>query len=54
MDIFTTIIFWGTGISFDSLTQNPNAKYLGAVIGLSVACVIKHFLGKKFVFRSKV
>ena len=48
--IFTTIIFWGTEIAFDSLSQDPNAKYLGAFIGLSIGYVIKYFLDKKFVF----
>ena len=50
MGIFTTIIFWGTEIAFDALSQNPNAKYLGAVIGLSIGYIIKYFLDKKFVF----
>ena len=48
--IFTSIIFWGTEIVFDSLFQNPNAKYLGAVIGLSIGYFIKYFLDKKYVF----
>lgn len=50
MGVFTTIIFWGTEIAFDALSQNPNAKYLGAVIGLSIGYIIKYFLDKKFVF----
>lgn len=50
MGVFTTIIFWGTEIAFDTFSQNPNAKYLGAVIGLSIGYVIKYFLDKKFVF----
>jgi len=53
MGVFTTIIFWGTEIAFDSLSQNPNAKYIGAVIGLSIGYVIKYFLDKKFVFIHK-
>ncbi len=53
MGVFTTIIFWGTEITFDSLSQDPNAKYLGAVIGLSIGYVIKYFLDKKFVFIHK-
>ncbi len=53
MGIFTTIIFWGTEIAFNSLFQNPNAKYLGAVIGLSIGYVIKYFLDKKYVFIHK-
>jgi len=50
MGVFTTIIFWGTEITFDAMFQAPNAKYLGAVIGLSIGYVIKYFLDKKFVF----
>ena len=50
MGIFTTIIFWGTEIAFDTLSQNSNAKYLGAVIGLSMGYIIKYFLDKKYVF----
>ncbi len=50
MGVFTTIIFWGTEIAFDTLYNDPNAKYLGAVIGLSIGYVIKYFLDKKFVF----
>jgi putative flippase GtrA len=53
MGVFTTIIFWGTEIAFDHLSQDPNAKYLGAVIGLSIGYIIKYFLDKKFVFIHK-
>jgi len=53
MGVFTTIIFWGTEIAFDTLSQNPNAKYLGAIIGLSIGYVIKYLLDKKYVFIHK-
>lgn len=53
MGVFTTIIFWGTEIAFDALFQDSNAKYVGAVIGLSIGYVIKYFLDKKFVFIHK-
>ncbi len=53
MGVFTTIIFWGMEIAFDHLSQDPNAKYLGAIIGLSIGYVIKYFLDKKFVFIHK-
>ena len=53
MGVFTTIIFWGTEIAFHTLSQNPNAKYIGAVIGLSIGYVTKYFLDKKFVFIHK-
>ena len=50
MGVFTTIIFWGVEIAFDTLSQDPNAKYLGAFIGLSIGYIIKYFLDKKYVF----
>jgi len=53
MGVFTTIIFWGTEIAFDYLVLIPNAKYFGAVIGLSVGYVIKYYLDKKYVFLHK-
>lgn len=53
MGVFTTIIFWGTEIAFDRFIQDPNAKYLGAVIGLSIGYIIKYFLDKKYVFIHK-
>jgi len=53
MGVFTTIIFWGTEITFDYLIESNNAKYLGAVIGLSIGYIIKYFLDKKYVFIHK-
>ena len=53
MGVFTTVIFWGSEIAFDTLSQDPNAKYLGAIIGLSVGYIIKYFLDKKYVFIHK-
>lgn len=51
MGVFTTFIFWGVEISFDYFFKNNNAKYLGAVIGLSIGYLIKYFLDKNFVFK---
>ena len=53
MGVVTTAIFWGMEIGFDTLFQEPNAKYLGAVIGLSIGYVIKYFLDKRYVFIHK-
>lgn len=50
MGLFTTIIFCGTEITFDALSQDPNSKYLGAIIGLSIGYIVKYFLDKKYVF----
>ena len=51
MGVFTTFIFWGFEIGFDIAFENENAKYLGAVVGLSIGYVVKYFLDKKFVFK---
>ena len=50
MGVFTTIIFWGTEMTFYYLVSSHNAKYVGAVLGLSIGYVIKYFLDKKYVF----
>ncbi|QOY53731.1 GtrA family protein [Candidatus Sulfurimonas marisnigri] len=51
MGVFTTFIFWGFEIGFDYMYESQNAKYIGAVIGLSIGYVVKYFLDKKFVFK---
>ena len=53
MGIFTTFIFWGTEIGFDLYFEEENAKYAGAIIGLSIGYIIKYFLDKRFVFKGK-
>ncbi len=53
MGVFTTAIFWITEMVFDRLFTDPNAKYIGAVIGLAIGYVVKYFLDKKFVFIHK-
>ncbi|MGV6818726.1 MAG: GtrA family protein [Thiotrichales bacterium] len=53
MGVFTTIIFWGTEMAFHYLIDDPNAKYVGAVIGLAIGYIIKYFLDKKYVFIHK-
>lgn len=51
MGVFTTFIFWGFEIGFDYMFDSQNAKYIGAVVGLSIGYVVKYFLDKKFVFK---
>ncbi|MCK9454060.1 GtrA family protein [Sulfurimonas sp.] len=51
MGVFTTFIFWGFEIGFDYMYESENAKYVGAVVGLSIGYVVKYFLDKKFVFK---
>lgn len=50
---FTTLIFWGTEIFFDLIFKYDFAKYIGAIIGLSIGYLIKFILDKKFVFNLK-
>ena len=52
MGVATTLIFWVVEISFDSMFTHPNAKYIGAVIGLSIGYVIKYHLDKHLVFKT--
>lgn len=50
MGIATTLIFWGFELGFDAVFKIDSAKYIGAVIGLTIGCVIKFNLDKRFVF----
>ena len=49
----TTLLFWGIEISFDSVFGGEVAKYIGAIIGLSLGYSIKYLLDKKFVFKQQ-
>lgn len=51
MGLFTTFIFWGFEIGFDFIFEDEKAKYIGAILGLSIGYVVKYFLDKKFVFK---
>lgn len=51
MGLFTTFIFWGFEIGFDYIFESEIAKYIGAIIGLSIGYVVKYFLDKNFVFK---
>jgi len=53
MGVFTTFIFWIFEIGFDYIFEYENAKYIGAVLGLSIGYVVKYNLDKKFVFGDK-
>jgi len=48
--VFTTVLFWGSELLFDYLYTSENAKYLGAIIGLSIGYICKYFMDKKYVF----
>lgn len=53
MGLFTTAIFWGFEIWFDHYYQTQNAKYIGAILGLTIGYIIKYFLDKAFVFKDQ-
>ena len=48
--VLTTGIFWGFEIGFDVFFEAESAKYMGAIIGLSIGYVLKFFLDKKYIF----
>jgi hypothetical protein len=50
--IFTTIIFWGFEIGFHFTFNSNLAKYIGAIIGLSIGYFLKFFLDRKYVFKA--
>ena len=49
--IITTILFWGIEIIFHIIFESEIAKYVGAIIGLSLGYAIKYQLDKKYVFK---
>jgi putative flippase GtrA len=48
---FTTLVFWGSELLFNYLFHFPQAKFLGAAIGLTIGYIIKYNLDKRFVFK---
>ena len=51
MGVFTTLVFWGAELIFDTILPFDSAKFLGAAIGLGAGYTMKYFLDKRFVFR---
>jgi putative flippase GtrA len=51
MGTFTTVIFWAVEIGFDALFGTDSAKYVGAMVGLSIGYTTKYHLDKRFVFQ---
>lgn len=51
MGVFTTFIFWGTELAFNWIFKSPEAKYIGALIGLCIGYYTKYHLDKRFVFK---
>jgi len=52
MGVFTTMIFWGTEITFFFLFNFQGAQYVGGALGLMLGYTLKYYLDKKFVFRT--
>ena len=48
--IATTAIFWGFELGFEFFLGGKAARYLGAVIGLSIGYAVKYQLDKRYVF----
>ncbi len=52
MGVITTGIAWGTEIAFDVFYEYQNAKYIGAIVGLTIGYISKYFLDKNYVFKT--
>jgi len=50
MGVITTLIFWGFELSFNAFFPGRSAKFVGAIIGLTIGYLIKYRLDKRFVF----
>lgn len=50
---FTTALFWGFELGFEFWFETRAARYLGAVIGLSIGYAVKYRLDKHYVFRAR-
>ena len=51
--IATTAIFWSFELGFDWLIGGRLARYVGAVIGLSIGYGVKYQLDKRYVFSQR-
>lgn len=49
--VATTLIFWAFELGFYAIWQTDLAKYLGAVLGLSIGYIVKFWLDRRHVFR---
>lgn len=50
MGVGTTLLFWAVEVAFDSFFLHEFAKYVGALLGLSLGYIIKYQLDKRYVF----
>jgi putative flippase GtrA len=54
LSIGTTVVFWGTETLFWTVWRTHEAKYTGAVLGLTIGYVAKFALDQTFVFRRRL
>ena len=48
--VATTLLFWSFELGFESLIGGKTARYLGAIIGLSIGYGVKYQLDKRYIF----
>lgn len=48
-----TLVFWVFELAFDFWFDSEYAKYIGAVIGLTIGYTSKFFLDRRFVFQNE-
>jgi len=51
MSGLSTLVFWTFELLFHLLFASPNARYLGAVIGLAIGYSLKYVLDRHLVFQ---
>ena len=51
--VITTLIFWGTELAFEAVSDDRNMRYVGAILGLAIGYVTKYHLDRRFVFREE-
>lgn len=48
--LVTTLLFWGAEVAFELLFASREARYIGAILGLSCGYILKYQLDRRFVF----
>tara|TARA_R110002167_G_scaffold162620_3_gene359075 strand:- start:631 stop:1035 length:405 start_codon:yes stop_codon:yes gene_type:complete len=48
--LLTTFLFWGSEIGFELFFGSREARYIGAILGLSCGYILKYQLDRRFVF----
>jgi putative flippase GtrA len=48
--LLTTLLFWGSEIGFELFFGSREARYIGAILGLSCGYILKYQLDRRFVF----